>query len=84
MNALNYGEAKTKQIELEAKVKVASMKLKGYARNDVGLTTDDIKASKEWQLDKANYDRLFNELRNFNASFTKVFKKEIREDRRRK
>lgn len=83
-NKMNYTEAKEISNKLNDDLNNYSLILntKYTEKGPMGLTPDHIKASPEYKADKLNCTIAFNALRSFNKSFVKVFKKEIRAERR--
>lgn len=82
-----YQIAKQSKIVVENACDIAEAKLKEfdkYGKSPNGLTPDNVKAMPEWQQAKADFDKAFAELRNFNGWFMKNFKKEIKEERKNK
>jgi GNAT superfamily N-acetyltransferase len=77
----NYLAAKKKRDELEAEVDKHAKVLQGYPTGEMGLVPDNIKSTPEFKTHKQNYNAAFQNLRNFNSSFTKTYKKEIAADR---
>jgi hypothetical protein len=53
-----------------------------HPKGPMGLTPDAVKKSPEYIKLKADYDKAFQTLRTFNATYTKRFSNEIRADRR--
>lgn len=80
--SMTFAEAKAMQDVLEAEWKAASRAFDIFSADELGLTPDDVKASPEWKRVRREYDKAFNELRNFNSWFTKTFKRELRDERR--
>lgn len=54
------------------------------ARGPMGLTPDEIKFNPEYQKAWKEERRAFSAMREFNAQFTRVFKRELREERNAK
>lgn len=84
---MNYQEAKAYKANLEAINDAASKALQAFdslGKSSMGMTPDHIKAIPEYQAAKKAYDISFNNLRNFNGQFMKVFKKEVKEEQRNK
>lgn len=79
---MNYADAKIKQAELERAWRDAGNLLRNYPRNSVGLVSDAIRTSPEYQ--SANHAAAVarEHYRTFNAWFTKTFKTEIRDEHR--
>jgi len=86
VRALDYKKAQQKSKELNKKVNDLSRLLntKYPEKGEMGLTPDSIKFSSEFQEDKFNFRRAFEELRTFNKSYIKLFKKELKAERRNK
>lgn len=76
-STMTFDEAKALQAALEASVARAGAWL-DHLRGDhctvLGLTPDEVKASREWQRGKVVYDAACRRLREFN----RVFAKELR------
>lgn len=84
---MNYEEAKVYKANLEAINDAASEALQAFdslGKSSMGMTPDDVKVMSEYQAAKKAYDVSFNNLRNFNGQFMKVFKKEVQADRKAK
>lgn len=84
---MNYQEAKAYKTNLEAINDAASDALQAFdklGKSSMGMTPDHVKAMPEYQAAKLAYAVSFNNLRNFNGQFMKVFKKEIQADRKAK
>lgn len=88
---MNYQEAKVYKANLEAINDAASKALQAFdslGKSEMGMTPDHVKAMPEYQATKKAYDISFNNLRNFNGQFMKVFmkvfKKEVQADRKAK
>lgn len=81
---MNYEEAKIHKQTLENKNIDDSKMLNEfdkYGKTDLGLTPESVKVMPEFQQAKQEFEKSFNELRNFNSYFTKTFKKEYATDR---
>lgn len=80
-----YQKAKAKQDELEARLNKAGEALRKYDKhkNAIGLLPDSVKSDPKWKADKRKYDQAFQTFRSFNQKFTKIFRKEIRRERRK-
>ncbi len=76
---MTYNQGLIVQNALENEVSQASLELRKFPRTANGLTPDEVKFTPEFQESKAKFNAAFQSLRNFNASFTKNFKKEIRQ-----
>lgn len=83
MNTL-YQNALAHKATLESNLDAASKALQVFPRGIMGLTTDEAKATPEWQAARRTYATAFAQLRAFNTVFLKQFKKEERERRRAK
>lgn len=84
---MNFLEAKAKKIELDTDCEAASKKLnevKGSGKVQMGLTPDHIKTLPAYQAAKQEFDKTFQALREFNAYYTKNFKKELSVERKKK
>ena len=82
-----YDAAKQSKAMLEASLDAANKALKAfdsYGKSAFGLTPDSVKAMPEFKQAKANFDKAFAELRNFNGWYMKTFKKEIMQERKNK
>ncbi len=80
----SYNVAKSHKQSLETLVDAASKKLQTYPCGSNGITPDEVKFSLEYTTDKTAYDTSFQNLRTFNAYFSKVFKSEYAQERREK
>lgn len=80
--AMSYLEAKHQKEQLEAEVARRSTVLQSFPVGPMNLVPDHIKASQTFQDAKAAYNAAFNNLRAFNASFVRIYKKEIKASRR--
>ena len=84
---MNFQEAKAYKAQLENLLDFADKRLKAfdsYGKSPMGLTPDHVKAMPEWKEAKMAFEIAFQNLRNFNAKYTKAFKKEIQEERKNK
>lgn len=84
---MNFQEAKAYKTQLESLLDFADKRLKAfdsYGKSAMGLTPDSVRAMPEWKEAKETFDIAFQNLRNFNAKYTKAFKKEIQEERKNK
>lgn len=82
-----YDAAKQSKAMLEASLDAADKALKAfdqYGKSAFGLTPDNVKAMSEFKQAKADFDKAFAELRNFNGWYMKTFKKEIMLERKNK
>lgn len=80
---MTYDEAKIVRGTLEDVVKATSKVVRAFPKGPTGLTPGHVKSSPEFKAAKAAYNRVFSDLRDFNAFFVEEFSKEIRADRRR-
>lgn len=71
---MNYEEALIKKEQLNNKVDECSLVLNSFESSTYGLISEEIRKSEEYRFAKANYDRAFSELRDFNSWFVKNFK----------
>jgi hypothetical protein len=86
---IDFATATQQRDEIESRLRDATAALKaltndlaGDAPRLMGLTPDIAKADPRWQAAKANVDRLFQALRQFNGVYTKQFKRELAAQRR--
>lgn len=78
-----FGDAKAQKARLEAEVSQLGATLNQFPKGGLmGMTPENIRTSPEYRSAKANYDRAFQKLRDFNQTYVKQFKSEIRESRR--
>jgi hypothetical protein len=77
-----YTEAKAIRDGLEAALRAAGNILQTYPRNSMGLVSDAIRTTPEYQAHKAAHDKAFHNLRTYNTAFVKAFKKEIQAERK--
>lgn len=83
----SFNQAKAAQAALYAAAKRASDRLAtipGVGSGQMGLTPDAVKFSPAYREARASYQRAADEVRQFNATFTKVFARELREERRQR
>lgn len=78
----DYKTAKALQDELWNLNGEAGKKLDEYPKGPMGLTPDNIKFSEGYRKDKAEFDRTFKALREYNTVFVKKFKREIQQARK--
>lgn len=76
-----YNEAKAARDSAEERLSIASLALGSYPKGVMGLTPDAVKATPEWQKDKAEYDVAFATLRAINGVIVKKFRKEYHSER---
>jgi hypothetical protein len=84
---MSFEAAKAKQAELYQITDKASAALNEFAKygsGPMGLTPDHVKAMPEWIKAKRDFDLAFAQLRAFNGWFNKMYKKEIKAERRAK
>ncbi len=81
---MEYETAKRTQDALHEAVRDLGLWLNAFPKGAFGLTPDEVKFSPEYKAAKAAYDAKFEQLRNFNAGFYKMFKKEIKAAQRQK
>lgn len=79
---MNYKQAKKHKQELERLNSIASSNLEHFEKGIMGLTPEHVRVTDEYQNAKKEYDKTFEELRNFNAWFMKNYKKEYLKDRK--
>ena len=78
---MNFQEAKAYKTQLENLLDFADKRLKAfdsYGKTAMGLTPDHVRAMPEWQEAKMAFEIAFQNLRNFNAKYTKAFKKKFK------
>lgn len=73
---------KKEQARLQLIVDITSKTLQQFPKNSLGLILDEVKDTQEYKQAKSNFDNAFSDLRNFNTNFVKVFKIELREERK--
>ena len=81
---MDYEEAKKHKAFLEEKTIHHSRelnKLPGINSGSMGMTPENIKQSPEYKLHKQGYATAHEQLRKFNQTFTKQFKKEYADER---
>lgn len=76
-----YNEAKAARDSAEERLKIASLVLGNYPKGVMGLTPDAVRASPQWQKDKAEYNAAFAALREINGVIVKKFRKEYHSER---
>lgn len=79
--SLSYEEAKRVAERLWELSSVSANVLNSYPKGAMGLTPDSVRATPEWKADKAEADRTFRALQDWNKVYTKQFKKERQADR---
>lgn len=80
---MTFEEAKTAADHLDSAVKSAGEVLRQFPRSPLGLVSEETRKSPEYISAKRQYDIAFAKLRGFNAVFTRRFKKELANARRR-
>ena len=81
----SFIEYKAIQNRLENEYREASRAFKAIpdiSDGIMGLTSDSVKSSPEWQTANTNFATAFANLRNFNNWFINVFSKELRQERK--
>jgi len=82
---MTYQEAVKQRDQLSLACNTAAEKLEAFPFDPItGLTPDVVRATPEWITAKNGYSVAFNALREFNATFVKKYKKELREERRQR
>lgn len=82
MSAMTFEEAKLEAARLDAEIKTTETVLRAFPRDGAfGLPSDAVRATPEYRAAKTAFDRAFAKLRNFNAWYTKAFKKELAAER---
>lgn len=82
---MSYATAKAVRDQLERDWRAASEALNslpGVAKGPMGLTSDDLRATAAYQAAKAAYDQRFASLQAFNHQFVKLYRADIRAERR--
>ena len=79
---MTFEEAKIQQIELDAAVKTTSEALQVFPKTGIGLVPDAVRATPEYRTAKKAFEVAFHALRDFNQTFVKQFREELREERR--
>lgn len=72
---MTFEEANIKKQEINSINEEHSKVLQQFETNNLGLVTDDIRATQEWKQAKRDFEHSFAELRKFNAWFVKEFRK---------
>jgi hypothetical protein len=72
---MTFDEFKAKQNELTAECTRTGEILRSFPRLPNGLHPDEVKFSPEFKLAKRNSDIAFNNLRDFNGKFAKLFRR---------
>lgn len=70
LNESDFEALRAARDHAAAREKAASDKLRAHPRNHVGLTPDHIKATPEWQKDRADHASAFAHLRHINQKLT--------------
>ena len=79
-NETEYQKAKIESDKLEKEAqRYADIISKKYPVDARGVPSNEILQSKEYKQDRLNFQKAFNNLRDFNKIFVKNFKKEIRD-----
>lgn len=78
---MDYAEAVQKSRELEERYRSASVILKSYPKDKLGLISDEIKRTSEYKTARRRQQQVFSELQSFNQWFVKRYAKELKEDR---
>lgn len=73
---MTFEEAREVKLQLEAEADKRSVTLKEFPRLPNGLTPDDVRTTPEYKSAKTEYEQAAAKVRNFNAWFTKKFKRE--------
>ena len=85
MNTMSYENAKLVKDAAWDSNRLASEKLRaipGISSGPFGTTPDHVKETPEYKEAMANFDRTFKNMREINQWFNRVFKKEIRAERK--
>lgn len=82
-DAMPFADAKAVRDRLEAAAAKAGAELRALSGGGAaGLTSDDVKATPEWQAARAAYQNAHTVCQRFNRWFTAAFKGDLREERR--
>lgn len=77
-----FAEAKLEADRLYAEVQRTSAALNAFPRNAIGLVPQVVRMSPEYRAAKTAYDQAFAALRDFNAGYTKTYKRELAAERK--
>jgi hypothetical protein len=78
MAVFGFDAAKATQARLHEAVKLASAGLDRFPKGPTGITPGAVKFSGEFRVAKRAFDVAFEQLRAFNAAFSRTFRTEIR------
>ena len=82
---MTFEEAKAQKAALEKAVTETGAVLRNtYPRSAIGLVSDAVRTSPEYQAHKKAYDEAFAKLQSFNQVYVVRFAKEIKEERRKR
>ena len=76
-----YEESKRVKQDLEKRSSELGKKLESFPKGAMGLTSEETRKNPEFIKTKAEFDKVFAKLREYNAWFTKQFKKEYAAER---
>lgn len=80
-----FAVARAAHEQLTAAHDAASAQMRQYPNDGpMGLTPSHIKSTPEWQRDYAAYQMAMNALRDFNATYTRMYKAELARERAKK
>jgi hypothetical protein len=82
---MDYATAKTEKAALEIKYRAACKQLAslpGVGSSKMGLTPDEVRQTPEYRAAQDQYRAAFRRLQEYNRWFCKLFKNEIRTERR--
>lgn len=80
-----FAVARARYDALQSRAAIASRALAsvpGIGSGPMGLTPDNVRATRAYQLAKADYDAAANEARRFAIAYCKAFKLELANERR--
>lgn len=83
MSKTIYEQAKEQRDQLESRLATASAALNAFPRLPNGLTPDAIKTLPDYQVAKSQAAVAFRNLREFNQQFVRLFKHQIKLERKR-
>jgi len=81
LSRMSFEDAKAESVLLEEEVSITGAVMRTFQRNAIGLVSDAVRTTPNYQAARARYQRAFAALRDFNAVYTKVFAKELRIER---
>lgn len=80
---MTYLEAKAHRDRIDTQAQMASDALQAFPKTGLmGMTSDNVKCSADFQAAQCVYRKASNALREFNGWYLKAFKKEITAERK--